>query len=145
MTVKNVLIALSAALLLSTAAQAQAGKSTAEPAKKDASIPFADFHGQIDDWRDEGRGAILIKSNSGQWYRAEFMSLCHSLPFTETIAFPLDGTRKVDKFNSIILRGAGGLREECWFKSFVEVPDPGNKKGDKAAPAPGNEHDGHNH
>jgi hypothetical protein len=147
MTVKSTLIALSAVLLLSGSAYAQADQGNTEPAKKDAAIPFADFRGQIDDWREEGRNAILIKSSTGQWYRAEFMSPCHGLPFTETIGFPLDGTRRVDKFSSIILRGSGGLKEECYFKSFVEIPDPGktkNKTKDKdkeAAPADG--HQGH--
>jgi len=114
-----------ALLLLTGAAQADEQK----PAK-DAVIHFADFRGRIDDWREEGRDAILIKSDTGQWYRAEFMSPCHGLPFTETIGFALDGARQVDKFSSIILRGAGGLKEECWFKSFVEIPAPG-KKSDK--------------
>lgn len=97
-----------------------------------ASIPFADLRGQIRDWRNEGRNAILIEGNSGQWYRAEFMSPCNGLPFSDTIGFVLDGTNRVDKFGSIIVRSAGGMREECWFKSFEKIPDPDKKnKKDK--------------
>ena len=123
-------------MLLGTSAMADShGKSDkAEKAEShnSASIPFADLRGQIRDWRDDGRDAILIEGNSGQWYRAEFMSSCNGLPFSETIGFVMDGTRKVDKFGSIIVRSAGGMTEECWFKSFEKIPDPDKKdKKDK--------------
>jgi len=110
----------------------QGDKADKTEAHNSASIPFADLRGQIRDWRNEGRNAILIEGNSGQWYRAEFMSPCHGLPFSETIGFVLDGTRQVDKFGSIIVRSAGGMTEECWFKSFEKIPDPSKKaKKDK--------------
>lgn len=128
--------ALAAILLMGTPALAdsheQDDKADKAETHNSASIPFADLRGQIRDWRDEGRTAILIEGNSGQWYRAEFMSPCHGLPFTETIGFVLDGTNQVDKFGSIIVRSAGGMTEECWFKSFEKIPDPDKKtKKDK--------------
>jgi len=89
-----------------------------------ASIPFANFSGRIRDWRDLGREAMLIETDSGKWYRAQFMASCHNLPFAETIGFVLDGTYQIDKFSSIVVRGAGGMVEECWFKSFESVPAP---------------------
>lgn len=95
-----------------------------------ASIPFADLRGQIRDWRDQGRDAILVEGAGGQWYRAEFMSPCNGLPFSETIGFVLDGTNQVDKFGSIVVRQAGGRTEECWFKSFEAIPDPDEKDED---------------
>jgi len=120
--------ALAALLTLSTPAVAgSAGDSREGKALKDgnASIPFAGYSGRIRDWRAEGRYSILIQADSGQWYRAEFMSPCHNLPFTETIGFVLDARREIDKFGSIVVRGAGGLVEECWFKSFEKLPGPG--------------------
>lgn len=135
---KSPLILAAAAALWANAALAEPPQQPAgEAVSKDASIPFADFRGRIDDWRAEGRNAILIRSDTGQWYRAEFMSPCHGLPFSETVGFVLDGTRRVDKFGSIILRSAGGIKEECWFKSFVEIADPGKK-----AKAPAKQDDG---
>ncbi|RMF07817.1 MAG: hypothetical protein D6763_11480 [Alphaproteobacteria bacterium] len=104
---------------------------TESPAGKAPAIPFADFRGQVRDWRSEGRNAILIESNTGQWYRAEFMSACHGLPFADTIGFVLDARSRVDRFGSIIVRGSGGIVDECWFKSFAEIPDP-DKAGTKA-------------
>lgn len=89
-----------------------------------ASIPFANYRGRIRDWRDLGREAMLLQTDTGNWYRATFMGSCHNLPFAETIGFVLDGTRQIDKFSSIVVRGAGGMVEECWFKSFEEVPAP---------------------
>lgn len=106
-------------------------KETVADASTDtAAIPFADLRGQIRNWRDQGRDAILVEGGGGQWYRAEFMSPCHGLPFSETIGFVLDGTHRVDKFGSIIVRGPGGRTEECWFKSFEAIPDPDEKVED---------------
>lgn len=118
------------AAVVSVAIADDSGSTSKEDTVSRASIPFADLRGQIRDWRDDGRDAILIESNSGQWYRAEFMSPCNNLPFAETVGFVLDGTRKVDKFGSILVRGAGNLNEECWFKSFKEIDDPDQKKDD---------------
>ncbi len=95
--------------------------------KARASIPFADLHGRIRDWRNQGRDAILIEADNGQWYRADFMSPCHGLPFTETIGVVVDATATVDKFSSIVVRDGSGLTERCWFKSFKAIPDPDRK------------------
>lgn len=128
----SALSAIACVMLLGGPAVADSHDKTGEDtAKEAASIPFADFRGQIRNWRDEGRDAILIESGTGQWYRAEFMSPCHGLPFADTIGFPLDATGKVDKFSSVLVRQAGGMLEECWFKSFVEIPDPDKTKKDE--------------
>ncbi len=89
-----------------------------------ASIPFAGYQGRIRDWQDLGREAILIQEDTGDWYRAEFMGSCHNLPFAQTIGFVIDGSGEIDRFSSILVRGAGGTVEECWFSSFKQAPAP---------------------
>ena len=119
-------------MLLGTSAMADApaqNDKKDEPVAHDsrASIPFADLRGQIRNWRAQGRDALLVQGAGGQWYRAEFMSPCTGLPFSEPIGFVLDGTRRVDRFGSIIVRSAGSMTEECRFKSFQAIPDPDEK------------------
>ena len=85
--------------------------------KNHASIEFVSLGG-IDNWRAEGNQAMLIKGLNGSWYRAEFFSPCSGLQFRDRVAFVTDGTDRLDKFSSILVRG-----ERCWFRSFDKI-DP---------------------
>ena len=93
----------------------------AEPAPPpSAEIAFAN-HGGIWDLKADGHDAILVKSRSGQYYRATFISPCFSLPFAERVGFVTDARDVLDKFQSIEVG-----RERCQFQTFTEVPKPGN-------------------
>lgn len=91
----------------------------ATPPTGRAVIDFAQFRGRIKDWRAVGNDALLIEDSSGNWYRAEFMSPCHGLPFAEAIGFVTDATNQIDRFSSIMVR-----HERCWFRSFQRVEEP---------------------
>lgn len=109
--------------------QAPATEDQAPP-KNRAVINFANFRGQINDWRAEGTKAIMIQSLDRKWYRAEFMAPCFGLPFTQTIGFVTDGLNQIDRFSSIVIRG----HERCWFKSFEEVQAPAKKSSGSENP-----------
>lgn len=113
-----------------TTAQAPAPAAEAPTAPDDATtmeeipsgravIDFAQFRGRIKDWRAEGNRAMLIQDSSNNWYRAEFMSPCHGLPFTDAIGFVTDATNQIDRFSSILVR-----HERCWFRSFQRIEAP---------------------
>ncbi len=88
-----------------------------ESPEKHASIEFVSLGG-IDNWRAEGDQAMLIKGLNGNWYRAEFFAPCSGLQFRDRVAFVTDGTDRLDRFSSILVRG-----ERCWFRSFEKI-DP---------------------
>src|SRR5579862_3110017 len=90
------------------------------PPPPNGEIAFAN-HGGIWDWRADGHDAILVKSRSGQYYRATFMSPCFSLPFAEQVGFVTDSREVLDKFQSIDVG-----HERCQFQTFTEIPKPGN-------------------
>jgi hypothetical protein len=104
-------LAVSAACVPSVRAEEPAALSRPE-------IPFAN-HGGIYDWKADGENAILIKSLSGKYYRATFMSRCIGLQFAQTIGFVTTGTDTLDKFGSILLH-----HEHCQFQSFDAIPKP---------------------
>lgn len=106
----NLTSAAAAVLLATLAADVDAARA--------ASIPFADL-GNIEDWRAEGHDAMLIESQSGQWYRATFYAPCYELPFAETVGFVTEPGGSLSKFSSIV---AGGQR--CWFKTFEKTAPP---------------------
>jgi len=106
-----------AALALS-AAGVSSVKADQPAALPRAEIPFAN-HGGIYDWKADGDNAILIKSLSGKYYRATFMSRCIGLPFAQTIGFVTTGTDTLDKFGSVQLH-----HENCQFQSFEAIPKP---------------------
>lgn len=94
-------------------------EADAPPPTGRAVIDFAQFRGRIKDWRAVRNEALLIEDSSGNWYRADFMSPCHGLPFTDAIGFVTDATNQIDRFSSIMVR-----HERCWFRSFQRVEAP---------------------
>jgi hypothetical protein len=90
------------------------------------SIPFVS-HGGIRDWRAIDRDTLYVQDNHGYWYRAELMTSCLDLPFTETIGFAAGGTDRFDRFSSVIVRG-----RLCPLKSFVASGPPPKKEDLKA-------------
>jgi len=92
------------------------------PPGERAVIDFAQFQGRIRDWRAVGSQAILIEDSGGDWYRADFISPCHGLPFAESIGFVTDATNQIDRFSSIMVRN-----ERCWFRAFRRIEDPDGK------------------
>ncbi len=104
-----------------TAPAQQAAAPATPPApvlQANASIPFLN-HGGVEDWRAEGSTALLVKSRTGHYYRATFMSPCRNLPYAVGIGFKSDGTDTLDKFDSVEVRG-----ERCVFVAFDEIPKP---------------------
>lgn len=104
-------------------AQKNADQKAAEKGR--AVINFADLPGRIDGWRAEGDQTLYLKVGVDDWYRAELMSPCIGLQFTESIGLVTKGLNRVDKFSSILVEGAGGQPERCWFKSLTKVDEPG--------------------
>lgn len=117
---RTILLAVMASLLASV------GPAAAADADRpgDASIPFVN-HGGIRDWRDDGRDAIYLQDQRGQWYRATFMSPCNDLPFANAVGFETRGIDTFDKFGAVIVRG-----QRCTVTSFVKSAPP-PKKADK--------------
>ncbi len=111
---KFIVSIMSAAVLLSTSAAITGASAGPNPG-----IDFANMHGTIRDWKNDGNKALLIQGPGKQWYRAEFTNSCHALPFAEQIGFVTDGTNRIDRFSSIVVKG-----ERCWFKSFAAVDAP---------------------
>lgn len=117
------------AMILSTALFAVAVPANAEFRPIEMSIPFVS-HGGIRDWRAIDRDTLYVRDNHGHWYRAELMTSCFDLPFTETIGFAAGGTDRFDRFSSVIVRG-----QLCPLKSFVASGPPPKKEELKALKA----------
>jgi len=119
-TVTGTLLAL--AVLAGGALPATAADKGKAPEGR-AFIPFADMRGSIDNWEGDGRDGIWVQGHNDQWYYAEFMAPCTSLPFAVTVGFVTDGTNRIDKFSSILVDD-----ERCWFKSFEKSGGPPEDK-----------------
>ena len=113
-------------MLLGAALAGMAMPAAAEFKPIEMSIPFVS-HGGIRDWRAIDRDTLYVQDTHRHWYRAELMTSCFDLPFTETIGFAAGGTDRFDRFSSVIVRG-----QLCPLKSFVASGPPPKKEDLKA-------------
>jgi hypothetical protein len=86
------------------------------------SVPFVS-KGSIRNWQAVDRDTLYVEDIHGRWYRAELMTNCFDLPFTETIGFDAGGTDRFDKFSAIMVRG-----QRCQLKNFVASGPPPKKQ-----------------
>ena len=112
--------------MIASAALLAVAPASAEFRPIEMSIPFVS-HGGIRDWRAIDRDTLYVQDVHGYWYRAELMTSCFDLPFTETIGFAAGGTDRFDRFSSVIVRG-----QLCPLKSFVASGPPPKKEDLKA-------------
>ena len=112
--------------MIASAALAAVVPASAEFRPIEMSIPFVS-HGGIRDWRAIDRDTLYVQDAHRHWYRAELMTSCFDLPFTETIGFAAGGTDRFDRFSSVIVRG-----QLCPLKSFVASGPPPKKEDLKA-------------
>lgn len=117
------------ATIVSAALGVAAVPAHAEFRPIEMSIPFVS-HGGIRDWQAIDRDTLYVQDNHGYWYRAELMTNCFDLPFSETIGFAAGGTDRFDRFSSVIVRG-----QLCPLKSFVASGPPPKKEDRKAIPS----------
>jgi hypothetical protein len=112
--------------MIASAALVAVAPASAEFRPIEMSIPFVS-QGGIRDWRAVDRDTLYVQDTHRHWYRAELMTSCFDLPFTETIGFAAGGTDRFDRFSSVIVRG-----QLCPLKSFVASGPPPKKEDLKA-------------
>jgi hypothetical protein len=117
----------SAAFASFAAAALVAGMANFAPAHAEfkeieQSVPFVS-KGSIRNWQAVDRDTLYVEDIHGRWYRAELMTNCFDLPFTETIGFDAGGTDRFDKFSAIVVRG-----QRCQLKNFVASGPPPKKQ-----------------
>jgi hypothetical protein len=95
------------------AGMASSAPAHAEFKEIEQSVPFVS-KGSIRNWQAVDRDTLYVEDIHGRWYRAELMTNCFDLPFTETIGFDAGGTDRFDKFSAIVVRG-----QRCQLKNFV--------------------------
>ena len=106
------------------------------PPPVEASIPFANLNGSIQDWQVDGDKGIWIQGNRKKWYYATFFSTCHGLLFENAVGFMPGSTGTLDKWGSLYTPSTG----KCQFRSLVasnppppKVPRHAEKRSDKKA------------
>lgn len=95
--------------------------AAAQPAEKQASIPFVN-HGGIRNFDAVDQDTLYIEDQHRHWYRAELMGYCPDLGFAQTIGFETRGPDTLDRFGTLIVRG-----QRCPLKSLVESGPPPKK------------------
>ena len=118
-------IALAAAALIAAPTISAALADTPKKSSTDVSIPFVS-HGGVKDWRATDDHTVYIQSQSGQWFKAETMSICLGLNFADRIGFDAGGTDTFDKFSRLIVRG-----QPCPIQSLIKVQGAPPSKGKK--------------
>ena len=113
-------LAVAAALALTIGTASAADPAPPKPAQ--AEIHFANMGG-IQDWRADGEKALFIQGRNRQWYRAELMSNCIGLNFTEHVGFVTEPGGDFDKFSAILVD-----HRECQVISLVKSDGPPKKK-----------------
>jgi len=104
------------------AGMAMSTPASAEFKEIEQSVPFVS-KGAIRNWHAVDRDTLYVEDVHGRWYRAELMTDCFDLPFTETIGFDARGTDRFDRFSSIVVRG-----QRCQLKNFVASGPPPKKQ-----------------
>lgn len=88
------------------------------------------FRGSIEDFRDDGSDGIYIQDVHRQWYYGTFMAPCHELPFANSIGIEDRGTSGLDRFGTILVRGAAHV-DRCTLASLVKSGPPPKKHAKK--------------
>jgi hypothetical protein len=127
------LLLVSSGFAAETSAPIPALALTVEPAPPvvQASIPFANMHGSIRDWRADDDKGIWIQGMGGKWYYATFFSPCHSIQFEHAVGFMPGSTGTLDRWGALYTRGTG----KCRFSSLVTSTKPPAKSRKKADPS----------
>lgn len=108
-----------AAALLSTPVAA----SAAPPAiGEEARIAFPS-NATIRTFRADDEDTIYIQDRGRRWYRANVIGPCFDLPYAHAIGVDTRGSRILDRFSALIVRG-----ERCQLNSFVRVPGPPERR-----------------
>lgn len=97
----------------STTEQPPAPASAAE-----ASIPFVGSNG-ISEWRRAGRGALYVRSISGQWYLVRTMNACSALDSAISLGFVTSALGALDRHGSILVE-----EQICPIDSLVRSEAP---------------------
>lgn len=103
-----------------TMPQAAAQSPTATPAKQSAG-PRAYISGFTDgiwSWKPDGRGALLIKSRRGKWYRATLTGGC-DVRVPIAIGFAPGPGGDFDRFSSVLVDG-----QRCHIRTFDRLDAP---------------------
>ena len=122
-------VLLTVAAMLATLSPLAAGAAPARPQSQppQASIPFANMRGSINDWRAVGDDGLYVQDMHNRWYFAKLMGPCIDLPFAQRIGFDVRGTNTLDRFSSIIVRG-----QRCPLTSLTASAPPPKKAKAKA-------------
>lgn len=120
-SMKTLAIAALAAFLSLGAAQASS-TAQAEPAAREARIPFVN-HGGIRDFHAVDTRTLYVQDTRGRWYRATTFGRCTDLPFAQAIGFETRGGDTFDRWSSIRVRG-----ERCTLRSVVRSDPPPSRR-----------------
>lgn len=128
--IRTLALCLAAALLpLAAVAADEAPAKPAEAAPRDigaeASIVFPSDT-TIRNWQADRERGIWVQDRRGDWYYGQFAGICRDVDFANAIGFETRGTARLDRFATLIVRGA-----RCPLVSFVNAAPPPSKR-DKA-------------
>ncbi len=111
--------ALAAAIALTGASAAHASDPHPFPQESSGGPPtrvaFGAFNA-IYDWKVDNRGALLLRTAWGRYYRATFAGPCPELPTAISIGFITEVAGPLNRWSSIYVDG-----DRCWFKNFDPV------------------------
>jgi Family of unknown function (DUF6491) len=111
-----ILLSVAGCATTQSTAEKPAGETTPLMSRDDANLQTY----RIDDWSAPDNRTLIVKSVDGSQYRAQFMSECLGLRFTNSIGFETRGLNQLDQFSGIVL--PDGTR--CHFQSFTRIGFP---------------------
>ena len=70
------------------------------------------YNYELDGWNYVDPNHIVIHTGPSQHYLISLMNSCHDLSTAENIAFTTT-TNRLTKFDKLIVRGAGNIKQDC--------------------------------
>jgi hypothetical protein len=84
------------------------------------------------DWVADGKHGIWIETRNLKWFYLRFISSCHGLSSTDSLAFETDASGYIHRYSSVVLRGGGRCVVETLAPS-AGPPQTLRRRGDAAS------------